>query len=123
MMEQDNELNLPFEAAKKDLGEIGQDIHKRADGVRKDAVNVLHSAAEKIRDELRERELGEDANRAADEVAKGLDKAAEYLNTRSVEEMGQDAKQVVQQYPVRTVGIAVFIGIIVGMFMRGGGKR
>jgi ElaB/YqjD/DUF883 family membrane-anchored ribosome-binding protein len=123
MMDQDNERNLPFEEGKKDLGEIGQDIYKRADGVRKDAVNVLHSAAEKIRDEVRERELGEDANRAADDVANGLEKAAHYLNTRSVEEMGQDAKQVVQQYPVRTVGIAMFIGIIVGMFMRGGGKR
>lgn len=122
-MDQENERNLPFEEAKKDMGEIGQDIYKRADSVRRDAVNVLHSAAEKIRDEMRERELGEDANRAADDVANGLDKAAHYLNTRSVEEMGQDAKQVVQQYPVRTVGIALFIGIIVGMFMRGGGKR
>jgi len=53
-------------------------------------------------------------------VAKGLEKAAHYLNNRSVEEMGKDAKQVVQKYPVRTVTVAVLIGIIIGLILRGG---
>jgi ElaB/YqjD/DUF883 family membrane-anchored ribosome-binding protein len=103
-----------------DLKEMGREFTSRAEDVRKEAVKLLHSAAEKIREEAHERSIGEDATRAADEVAVGLEKAAHYLNTRSVQEMGQDAKQVVQQYPVRTITIAVVIGILIGLILRGG---
>jgi ElaB/YqjD/DUF883 family membrane-anchored ribosome-binding protein len=103
-----------------DLREIGREFTSRAEDVRKEAVKLLHNAAEKIREEAHERPIGEDATHAADEVAKGLEKAAHYLNNRSVEEMGKDAKQVVQQYPVRTITVAVIIGIILGLLLRGG---
>lgn len=103
-----------------DLREIGREFNNRAEDVRKEAVKLLHTAAEKIREEAHERPIGEEATHAADEVAKGLEKAAHYLNNRSVEEMGKDAKQVVQKYPVRTVTVAVLIGIIIGLILRGG---
>jgi ElaB/YqjD/DUF883 family membrane-anchored ribosome-binding protein len=103
-----------------DLREMGREFTSRAEDVRKEAVKLLHNAAEKIREEAHERPIGEDATHAADEVAKGLEKAAHYLNNHSVEEMGKDAKQVVQKYPVRTITVAVIIGIILGLILRGG---
>jgi ElaB/YqjD/DUF883 family membrane-anchored ribosome-binding protein len=117
-----NGAQIKAEAAEvtDDLREMGREFSSRAEDVRKEAVKLLHGAAEKIREEAHERPLGDDATRAADEVAKGLEKAAHYLNTRSVEEMGQDAKQVVQKYPVRTITIAVIIGIVIGLILRGG---
>jgi ElaB/YqjD/DUF883 family membrane-anchored ribosome-binding protein len=86
-------------------------------------VKQLNTAAESIRKEARESTDSADARKAADEVAKGLEKAAHYLNSRTVEQMGEDATRVVQRNPMRVMFIAFVVGWLMGMMMRGGEKR
>jgi hypothetical protein len=56
---------------------------------------------------------------SADELAKGLEKAASYLNSKSVEDMGGDATRVVARYPLRAVFITFIVGLLIGIMMRG----
>ncbi len=103
----------------EELGELGRDLRKKGNEVRKQAVKQLHTAAETIRREAREATKDREAHKAADEVARGLEKAATYLNTHSLEDMGVEAQRVVKRNPLRTVFIAFAIGLLLGMFLRG----
>jgi ElaB/YqjD/DUF883 family membrane-anchored ribosome-binding protein len=107
----------------QDLNELGRELRVRANDIRKEAVKQLNTAADSIRKEVRESTDSSDAHKAADEVAKGLEKAATYLNNRTVEQMGEDATRVVRRNPMRMLFIAFVVGWLLGMMMRGGDKR
>lgn len=106
-----------------DLAELGRELRHRANDIRKETVKQLNNAADSIRKETRESTESTEAHKAADEVAKGLEKAAQYLNNRSVEEMGLEATRVVRRNPVRVVFITFIVGLLMGMMMRGGDKK
>lgn len=105
----------------KELGELGRELRQRANDIRKEAVKQLNHAAESIRREAHEKE-DESAQKTADEVAKGLEKAAHYLNTNSVEQMGQEATRIVKKNPVPSLLVILGIGILIGLLLRGGKK-
>ncbi|MBI1277675.1 MAG: hypothetical protein GC179_06070 [Anaerolineaceae bacterium] len=107
----------------KELGELGRELRQRANSVRKEAVKQLNHAAESIRKESREATDDKDAHKTADEVAKGLEKAAHYLNTNSVEQMGQEATKVVRQNPFSALLVALGIGMVIGLLLNSGGKK
>ena len=79
----------------QELSEFAREVRQRANSVRKEAVKQLNHAAESIRREAHDNTEDKKAHEAADEVAKGLEKAAHYLNTNSVEQMGTEATKVV----------------------------
>ncbi|MBL8118103.1 MAG: hypothetical protein J0L63_07420 [Anaerolineae bacterium] len=106
----------------KELGELGRELRQRANDIRKEAVKQLNHAAESIRREAREDMDDESAQKTADEVAKGLEKAAHYLNTNSVEQMGQEATRIVKKNPVPSLLVILGIGILIGLLLRGGKK-
>lgn len=105
-----------------DLQEMGRELTKRANDVRKEVVKQLNNAAETIRKEAHDATDDTGARKTADEVAKGLEKAAHYLNNRSVEQMGTEASRVVRSNPLRTLFIAFAVGLLLGIVMRGDKK-
>ena len=107
----------------KELGELGRELRQRANSVRKEAVKQLNHAAESIRREARDMTADTTAHQTADEVAKGLEKAAHYLNTNSVEQMGTEATKVVRQNPIPALLVALGIGMIVGLLLNSGHKK
>ena len=107
----------------KELGELGRELRHRANSVRKEAVKQLNHAAESIRRETRDTTDDTDAHKTADEVAKGLEKAAHYLNTNSVEQMGTEATKVVRQNPISALLVALGIGMIIGLLLNSGNKK
>ena len=118
----DEKVHEAAQDVSKELRELGRELQKRADGVRKEAAKQLNTAAETIRKEVRQVDAGEEAMQSADELAKGLEKAASYLNSKSVEQMGGDATRVVQRYPLRAVFVTFIVGLLLGMMMRGDNK-
>jgi ElaB/YqjD/DUF883 family membrane-anchored ribosome-binding protein len=106
----------------KELRELGRELRGRANDVRKEAAKSLNSVASTIRKEVRDVGAGNEAMQSADELAKGLEKAASFLNSKSVEDMGGDATKVVQRYPLRAVFITFIVGLLIGIVMRGDDK-
>ena len=106
----------------KELRELGRELRGRANDVRKEAAKSLNNVASTIRKEVREAGAGDEAKQSADELAKGLEKAASFLNSKSVEDMGGDATRVVQRYPLRAVFITFIVGLLIGIVMRGDDK-
>ncbi len=105
-----------------DLKEVGREIRKRANDVKEEVVKQLFGAAETIRKEAKEAHLEGDGKTAAYDVAKGLEKAATYLNSRSVEKMGDDATRVVRRNPMRAVMVALIVGLLLGIMLKGSDK-
>lgn len=103
----------------RELREVQRQLRSRANDVRKEVVKQLYTGAETIRREAREANAGDDARHSADELARGLEKAASYLNSRSVEDMGEEVVRVVRRNPIRAVIIAFAVGALMGLMMRG----
>lgn len=109
---------LAQEAA-AELRELKRELRKRAEDVRKETVKQLNKAADTIRKEARESDVSGELKHTADDVAKGLEKAAHYLNSHTLDEMGEEATRVVQKNPIRAVVIALIVGLLLGMMLRG----
>lgn len=107
----------------KDLGEAARELRQKANEVRKEVVKQLNNAAETIRREARENTDDATAHKSADDVAKGLEKAAHYLNTNSVEQMEAQATKVVRRNPFRSILIALGIGLVLGLLLNSGNKK
>jgi ElaB/YqjD/DUF883 family membrane-anchored ribosome-binding protein len=101
-----------------DASEVKREVYAKAEEIRKEAAKKLNAAAENIRKEVRENDVDAEAIAKADEIADHLEKTAQYLNDHSLEQMGQDATEVVQNNPWQAVLIAFVIGFIVAMLLR-----
>lgn len=112
------------EELKQDLEDLKRRARQQAEDARKEVVKHLNKAAETIRREVREGKAADDADTIAraDSIASNLEKTATYLNTHSVEQMGQEATRVVVKNPWGAVAAALVIGFILGLIMRGGGR-
>lgn len=118
----DEKVQEAAQDVSKELRELGRELRGRANDVRKEAAKSLNSVASTIRKEVRDVGAGTEAMQNADELAKNLEKAASYLNSKSVEDMGGDATRVVQRYPLRAVFITFIVGLLIGIMMRGDNK-
>lgn len=118
----DEKVQEAAQDVSKELRELGRELRGRANDVRKEAAKSLNNVASTIRKEVREAGAGDEAKQSADELAKGLEKAASFLNNKSVEDMGGDATKVVQRYPLRAVFVTFIVGLLIGIVMRGDDK-
>lgn len=109
--------------AAKDFSETARELRQKANDVRKEVVKQLNNAAETIRRESRENTDDATAHKSADEVAKGLEKAAHYLNNNSVEQIEQKAATAVRKNPLPSVLIALGVGLVFGLLLGGGNKK
>lgn len=106
-----------------ELGDLGREMRQKANDIRGEVVNQLNTAADSIRSQARESSESQEAHKAADEIAKGLEKAAHYLKDHSVEQMGVQATRVVRQTSARILFIAFVVGLLLGLMMKNGSKR
>ena len=104
--------------ARLELAELGRDLRDRADEVRVEVVKQLQGAAETIRKEAKDRKAKGEVREAADNLAKGLEKTANYLNSRDVEDLGEDATRVIRRNPWRFIAFIFALGIAIGIFFR-----
>jgi ElaB/YqjD/DUF883 family membrane-anchored ribosome-binding protein len=111
------------EDAGESLREFGRLAYHRADDVKKEATKLLYGAADTIRREAREAGANREMRRNADEVAKGLERAAHYLKKRSYEDMGKDMTKNVSRNPWQTVAIVFVVGLVIGLLLRGEGQK
>lgn len=115
----DAKVQDAVEDVSKEMKDLGRDLRNQADNVRKEAAKQLNTAASTIRKEVRQAGAGAEATQSADELAKNLEKAASYLNSKSVEQMGTDATRVVQRYPLRAVFVTFIVGLLIGLMLKG----
>ena len=104
--------------AKLELTELGRELRERADEVRVEVVKQLQTAAETIRKEAKERKAKGEVRDAADNLAKGLEKTANYLNSRDVDNLGEDATRIIRRNPWRFIAFIFAVGIAIGIFFR-----
>lgn len=121
-----NEFQERAEQIQSDVADNLRDLSRNARGtadeVKKEAVKLLHAAADTIRREARERATSKDVRSSADDVARGLEHAAHYLKRNSFEDMGEDVEKSVKSNPWRTMAIIFVVGIVVGIMLRGDGQ-
>jgi len=86
------------------------------------ASDALLNAAQALRAEA-ERTNNEDLIHQAQHLAGGIEKTALYLDSRTLEQMGEDAAEVVRDNPLQTVGIVFFFGLILGLIFGGSGRH
>jgi ElaB/YqjD/DUF883 family membrane-anchored ribosome-binding protein len=108
-----------FEDAGKNLSEFGREARHKADGAKRDMVKTLHDAAHTIRKEARGGNVSRDVRDHADNVARGFERAAHYLNRHSYEDIGEDITEGVKANPWRTLAVIFVIGLIIGLILRG----
>jgi ElaB/YqjD/DUF883 family membrane-anchored ribosome-binding protein len=109
--------------ADRDMQDLKREARKRGNQVRKDVVHQLHTAADSLRDQVRQATDNTEVHQGVDEVATGLERAAHYLNKHSVEDMGQDATRTIMRNPWQTMVIAMLVGIFFGLFLSGNKER
>jgi Sec-independent protein translocase protein TatA len=119
----DNPTNGAEQAAREfgqDVKEFRREVRQRAEDVKREAVRQLNTRAEAIRKEAREAGLEPAAIAQMDEMAAGIEKAASYLNNRSLEQMGQDIDRTIDENTGRVLVITLLIGFVLGFLLRGG---
>lgn len=110
----------------EDIGKVVNDnaqeakrqFTQRANEARKEAVKQLHKVAALIRKQAHESQANSEVVASADSVAIGLEKAANYLNSHSAEEIGEEATKTVRENPWRSLAIVFMIGVVIGIFLR-----
>ena len=88
----------------------------RANTVKDAAADSLRSAAASIRQEIGKVENSELAQQA-EQLARGMEKTAQYLSDRSFEQIGSDVTETVRRNPWRALGFAFFMGVITGIIL------
>lgn len=101
-----------------DVSEIKREVYQRAEDVRKEAAKQMNNAAESIRREVRDSKADNEAIKRADEIAARLEKTAHYLNSHSVDQMGEEATRIVTRNPWQAVVISLVVGMILGWILR-----
>ncbi len=104
------------ELAKK-WREIRRELRAKVDEAKDTMADHLLATAEQIRKQAME--TGDDeVIRQASQMARSLEKAAVYLDSRTLEQIGEDATQVVRQNPWESILAAFGIGVFIGLLLR-----
>ncbi len=98
------------------LDVMRSEIRARADAVKGAAATSLRSAADNIRQEIGKAQNSEFAQQA-EQLARGMEKTAQYLNDNSFEQMSEDVVETVRKNPWRALGLAFFLGVITGIIL------
>ncbi len=102
----------------EDVHELGRELRERAEDIRKEVVKQLQNAAATIRERAQESKNAREMLDVADTIAHNLEKAANYINARKLDEISQEATKVVKRNPWRITAIVFAIGVILGLFLR-----
>jgi ElaB/YqjD/DUF883 family membrane-anchored ribosome-binding protein len=116
----ENTVEDTREEVEQRMAELRREAQARAEDVKREAAKQLSTAAETIRREARESgQVDSDALQRIDDVAVRLEKTANYLNSRSVQDISGDATKVVVRNPWRAVIVSFIVGFLLGLMLRG----
>ncbi len=107
--------------ASRASADLRRTLRSNANGAKEKASDSLIHAAEAIRAEAAKSD-NDEVMRQAGSFARSMEKAALYLDSRTLEQLGEDAKEVVRENVWPTLGVAVGIGFLLGLLF-GGGRR
>ncbi|QPC83433.1 hypothetical protein G4Y79_03355 [Phototrophicus methaneseepsis] len=104
----------------EDMGkEIGKRLSEGAEVARSTIAKRISEAATTIRGEIDEHdELDDETRTRAKKVVDGLDNAAKYLESNSLDAIEDDARAAVVENPWRAIVIAFVLGLIVGWLLK-----
>jgi len=108
--------------AARSAAEARRAMRESAYTVKETAADSLLTAAQNIRREAL-KGGNEEVVRQAHQLARSMEKAALYLDSRTFEQISTDAAEVVKTNSWESLGFAALIGLIVGMLLSGGGRR
>jgi hypothetical protein len=108
--------------ASQELREFGRSARHRANDVKSEAVRLLNDAADGIRHEARRAGAHGEIRSGADDVAHSLERAAHYLKHNSYGDMGHDIEHSAKADPWRMAVVVFFVGLVVGLLLRGDGS-
>ena len=94
------------------IQELGREIYKQADTARRDVVNQLFEVADSIRSRATGSEQEEQANR----VAASLERAANYVNSRALDQL-EDTTELLRENVWKTTLFLFILGVIVGLLL------
>ena len=106
-----------------ELRERARELRQQAEDVRHEVIKQLHNAADKLRSDVRESDADTETRVSMDAIAKGMERAAGYLNSRSLEELGQEAGKKIRRNPGKTFAAIFIVGLIIGILLRNGGEE
>lgn len=103
----------------RNVAEANRSMRESAYTVKDTASDSLLKAAENIR---REAVKGgnDEVIRQAHRLARGMEKAAVYLDSHTFEQIGSEAAETVKENPWQSLGIAFIIGLILGLLLNSG---
>ena len=102
------------------MDEIGKRLGEGAEVARTSIAKRIAEAASTIRTEIDDnKDLDKDARVRATNIVDGLDSAAKYLETNTLDDIEDDAREVISDNPWQAIITALVIGLIVGWLLKG----
>ena len=109
--------DVSAEAAKA-IADARRTMRESATMAKEKASDSLLSAADAIRNESLKHE-NEEMQRQAQTLARGMEKTALYLDSRTLDQMSSDATEAVKQNVWQTLGIVFVLGLLLGLLFGG----
>ncbi|MDZ4769122.1 MAG: hypothetical protein SGJ24_08345 [Chloroflexota bacterium] len=103
--------------------ELARELRQTADEARKGMIRTLNESALNLRQGTRDAGGSPEIVGAVDQVAKGFERAASYLDERTVDEIRQDAEQTIKQNSTLIIIVVLIVGVILGVLLRGSGDK
>lgn len=103
-----------IEAASEKTGMAGVAMKEALDSLRLQLAGGMSRASEYLATQGPSRDATAPPNR----MAESLDRAANYLRSTPVEQMSEDAADVVRQHPLESIGAALVAGALVGAALK-----
>ncbi len=117
--------------ARETVTQVGADAARAAADTRRAMRENAYTAKEKASDSLltaaetlrREALKGssDEMIRQSQQLARGMEKAALYLDSHTLDQMGEDASEVVRENVWQSIGIVFILGLLLGLLL--GGSR
>jgi ElaB/YqjD/DUF883 family membrane-anchored ribosome-binding protein len=108
--------------ASRAAADLRRNLRRNAETAKEKASDSLLNSAEAIRNEAH-KSNNEEVVRQAQSLARSMEKAALYLDSRTLDQLGNDAQTTVKQNVWSTLGIVAALGFLLGMLLGGGRRR
>jgi ElaB/YqjD/DUF883 family membrane-anchored ribosome-binding protein len=105
--------------AQEKLEKFGKTLNKQANIAREKLAEQLHEAEQRIRQEIEKNTLDDDARAQVDNALSRLNEVSSYLQKHTVEQIEEQATQVVRENVWRNLIIAFIFGLVLGLLLRG----
>ncbi len=113
------EAEKAAQEAREKLEKFGKTFTKQANVAREKLVEQLQEAEQRIRQEIDKNKLDDDARAQVDNALTRLNEVSAYLQKHTVEQIEEQAKQVVRENVWRNLIIAFIFGLVLGLLLRG----